>query len=140
MGLMTDWRNALIPELEEAFPGALVAAGERTGVSRDRDRINVFPGGWSRDGGRAVVANPIMLIRYWPKRSKQPASDVPHDPTELDDARDAMLTALRPLQATLGVTNLWYFLVDSAEVDEDPDEWGVEFRLRGFGKNTATIA
>lgn len=142
MGLQTSWRDALVTALASAFPTAEVRPGARTGVSRDKDRVNVFsqPGSWQRDQTHGVVANPSMIVRYWPARSKQPPTDTPHDPDELDNARDALLAALRPLQASLSVTNLWYFLVDSALTDEDPDEWGVEVRLKGFAKNLAAIA
>lgn len=127
-------------QLAAAFPTAEVASGERSGVSLDKDRINVFAGPWRKDSGRAVVAQPTMIVRYWPARGEQPATATPHDPDELDDALDALLAALRPLQASLAVTNLWYFLVDSSDTDEDPAEWGVEARLVGYGKNLATIS
>lgn len=143
MGLQSTWRAELIRELEQAFPDAEVKPGERVGVSRDKPRINVFTagqGGWQRDPQHGVVANPRMLVRYWPQRSKQPAPDTPHDPAELDDARDALLAVLRPLQATLAVPNLWYFLVEAAITDEDPAEWGVQVTLKGFAKNLAAIA
>ncbi len=140
--VLTDWRVALVGALTTAFPAPTteVKSGQRSGVSRDKARIAVFSGGYREDGSRVVVGIPVMIVRYWPKRSKQPATNNPADPSQLEEAAVALMTALRPFQASLGVTNLWFFRVESVTVDDDPDEWGVEATLVGMGKNMAVLA
>lgn len=142
MALIADWRASLVTHLAAAFPAAEVRGGRRQGVSRDKDRINVFAGSpaYRRNPERAVVANPVMVVRYWKQHSKQPRSTSPPDPTELEDAAMSLITSLRTVQASLAVTNLWYFLVDGFDVDDDPEEWGVETTLLGFAKNLAAVA
>lgn len=135
--MISDWRRALKSHLQTAYPEADVLAGRRTGISRDKVRIALFFDGYERQADRAVVANPVFVIRFWPDRSKLP-EDTPEDPTQLEQAAMDLARFLEPLQTTMNVTDLWYFLVDSIRIDEDPAEWGVEVRLRGFAKNIAT--
>ena len=136
--LVSDWRRALMSELKTAYPNAEVRAGRRTGVSRDKVRIHVFSDGVSELAGRVTVANPVIVIRFWPDRSKLP-DDTPLDPTELEQAAVDLLRlfADRQAQIELAVDDLWYFRPQSAAIDEDPEEWGVEIRLLGFAKNIA---
>lgn len=140
--VLTDWRAALVTALASQFSTAEVKSGPRTGVSRDKIRINVFapqdPLGHLE--GRVSVATPRMIVRYWPNRSEQPSNDTGftgEDTTVLEAAKNAVETFLQTKQTTLGVTNLWYWRVDEVVIDPDPEEWGVEFRLTGFGKNLA---
>ena len=140
--VLTDWRSALVTALTTQFPTAEVKSGPRAGVSRDKIRINVFapatPIGHLAD--RVSVANPQMLVRYWPSRSEQPPNDTGftgEDTTALEAAKNAVETFLKTKQTSLGVTNLWYFRVESSRIDPDPEEWGVEFVLQGFGLNVA---
>jgi hypothetical protein len=143
--VLTDWRNALVTELRLAFPDAEVMSGPRTGVSRDKARIAVFapPEPMGHLSDRVVVATSRMWIRYWPPRSEQPPAQTDwngEDMSELEAAKTALEAFLRPRQASLGVTNLWFFLVDSITIDPDPEEWGVEARLTGQGDNLAATA
>lgn len=139
--LISDWRRALMSELKTAYPAAEVRAGRRTGVSRDLVRIHVFSDGYQEVADRVVVANPVMLIRFWPDRSKLPDSQ-PLDPTQLEQAMVDVMKLLQDRQEQIerSVDDLWYFRVQSALIDEDPEEWGVEFRLLGFAKNVAAVA
>lgn len=143
--VLTDWRQALVDELKLSFPEAEVMSGPRTGVSRDRDRITVFaaPEPMGHLGDRIVVATPRMIVRYWPARSEQPPEDDDwngEDMTPLESAKTALELFLRDRQASLGVTNLWFYLVDSVLIDPDPEEWGVEARLTGQGANLAATS
>lgn len=140
--VLTNWRVALVTALQTAFPAPTteVKSGQRTGVSRDKARIAVFSGGYREDGGEVVVGLPVMIVRYWPKKSKQPSPGSPADPSQLEEAAVGLMVALQPLQASLGVTGLWYFRTESVTVDEDADEWGVEATLVGYGKNVAVLA
>lgn len=139
--LISDWRRALVSELKTAYPTAEVTSGRRTGVSRDRVRICVFSEGSQELSGRVVVANPLMVVRYWPDRSKLP-EDTPSDPTQLEQAAYDLMRLLQDRQVEIesAVDDLWYFRVQSVTIDEDPDEWGVEARLLGFARNVATVS
>lgn len=135
--VVTDWRDYMIDALAAAFPEAEVKAGRRVGVSRDRDRIVVFAAPWLTDTP-TEIARPTMLVRYWKRRPKTQTGDV--DPAELEQAKVDLLVALRAIQALPGLDRPWYFIVDRAEVDEDPEEWGVECLLVGYTANVAVIA
>lgn len=139
--LISDWRRAVMSELKTAYPQAEVRAGRRTGVSRDQVRIYVFAEGVSELAERVVVANPVLVIRFWPDRSKLP-DDTPLDPTQLEQAMVDVMRLLQDRQEQIerAVDDLWYFRVQSAEIDLDPEEWGVQFRLLGFAKNVAAVA
>jgi hypothetical protein len=142
VGVSTAWRDYMLEKfrLEWADPDTTtILAGRRRGVSRDRDRIAVFVGPW-RTGEVTEVARASMVVRYWKRRSKQLAPDEQPDPTELEDARDAMLVVLRAHQRLDGLDRPWYYILRTATIDEDPDEWGVEFELEGFTANVAVIA
>ena len=140
--VLSDWRNALIGVLQTQFPTAEVRAGVRQGVSRDKDRINVFadPTEQTHVPGRIVVETPRLLVRYWKAFNITPPPNTPADPTPLEQARYDLEIFLRAQQNTLGVSGLWYFLVESTKIDEDPKEWGIETRLQGYTKNYAAIA
>lgn len=139
--LVSDWRRALMSELQTAHPDAEVTAGRRTGVARDRERICVFFDGYQELSQRVVVANPVLVVRVWPDRSKLP-SDTPQDPTQLEQAAVDLMRLLQDRQQQIerSVDDLWYFRVQSVVIDEDPEEWGVEARLLGFAKNVAVVA
>jgi hypothetical protein len=138
--VVSDWRQALVTALATSFPNAEVKSGQRQGVSRDKDRINVFFGGWNRSQDRAVLAQPTMIVRAWKSDSKIPDSAWPNDPTELEQLSIDLLAALRAIQALPTLTRPWFFNVDSVTIDEDPEEWGVEARLVAWTQNLATVA
>jgi hypothetical protein len=143
--VLGDWREALGAQLKLAFPDAEVVYGPRTGVSRDKRRIAVFapPEPMGHLGDRIVVATPRMVVRFWPARSRQPPEDEDwfgEDMSPLEEAKAELELFLRDRQASLGVTNLWFYLVDSIEIDPDPEEWGIEARLTGQGANLAATS
>lgn len=138
--LITSWREALVSYLTVEFPDAEVLSGERSGVSRDKPRISVFMPAdglkqFDRDGAMATV---VMIVRYWPKRGKQPAPGSPVDPTGLEQAVWDLATALEPVRSSgLSTSDDLTFEVSSIEPDYDPDEWGVEATLVGWTSNPA---
>lgn len=136
--LLSDWAKALVAELRTAYPNANVTRGRRSGVSREQ-RITVFSDGYREQSGRVVVANPVLVIRYWPARGELPAEDSPADPTELEQAAYDLMRLLEARQSQIerAVADLWYFRPEQALIDEDPNEWGVEVRIVGFSKNVA---
>jgi hypothetical protein len=138
--VVSDWREALVTALATAFPNAEVKSGQRQGVSRDKDRVNVFFGGWQRSQDRAVLAQPTMIVRAWKSDSKIPGATWPNDPEELEQLSIDLLTALRAIQALPTLTRPWFFNVDSVTIDTDPEEWGVEARLVAWTANLAAIA
>ncbi len=142
MGVSTDWRDAMIAAFRAVWDdpdSTTILAGRRRGVSRDRDRIAVFVGPW-RTGEVTAVARATMIVRYWKRRSRQLAADEQPDPTELEEARDAMLVVLRANQKLPTLDRPWFYILRTATIDEDPEEWGVEFELEGFTANLAVIA
>lgn len=140
--ILSSWRSALVSALATQFPNADVGTGVRVGVSRDKDRIRVFadPVEQGHLGDRIVVGTPRLIVRYWKQQSIQPPPDTPADPTELEQARFDLETFLETKQASLGVSGLWFFQIESVKIDEDPNEWGIEAKLVGFTKNYAAIA
>lgn len=143
---LSDWIDYLVAQLKVSFPSAEVMRGRRQGVSRDKDRINVFAAGpWQTDPARAVVARQPVAVRYWKRHSEQPPTDTDAtgaDPTELEQAKLDLLDALRPLQTLTAIAGRrpWYFLVRTAEIDDDPAEWGVQVVLEGVTANEGVIA
>lgn len=140
MSVVTDFRLALVAALTASFPDADVRSGARSGVSRDKDRINVFFGGWEVQRERVVVAQPIMFVRYWRQNPETPSTEQPQDPTPLEDGATALLDALRAVQDLPTLTRPWYFNIEYVRTDEDPLEWGIEARLSGYTANLGTIA
>jgi hypothetical protein len=141
--LVSEWRRALVSELATAFPRARVTSGRRQGVNRSETPwITVFFAGYRELADRVVVAQPLMIIRYWPPRPEIPSSDTPADPTELEQAAVDLLELLQDRQAQIEAASddLWYFRVESVTIDEDPEEWGVEARLVGFARNVAVLS
>jgi hypothetical protein len=137
----TSWRLWLVAALDTAFPDAEVKSGRRQGVSRDKDRINVFtdPAVQGHLPDRIVVSSPRMVIRYWKRRSEVPAPDSPPDATELEQARQDLETFFETHQRP-PVTDLWFAQLESVHIDDDPEEWGVEARIVGYGRNLAVTA
>lgn len=138
--LISTWRLALVSYLTTEFPNADVLSGERTGVSRDKPRICVFMPTdglkqFERDGAMATV---VMVVRYWPKRGKQPQPGSPLDPTDLEQAVWDLATSLEQVRSSgLSTSDDLTFEVPSIEPDYDPDEWGVEATLVGWTRNPA---
>lgn len=139
--VVTSWRQQLVAALTLAFPDAEVKSGKRQGVSRDVDRINVFadPQAHGHLPDRIVVASPRMVIRYWKRRSEMPAVADPPDPAELEQARQDLETFFEQNQKP-AVTDLWFAQLESIRIDDGLDEWGVEARLVGYGRNLAVTA
>lgn len=138
--ILSDWRRSLVSELRTAYPNAVLESKRRSGVNREPEpRIAVFFDGYREIGGRVMVAQPVMVIRFWPTRSELDSTD---DPTELEQAAIDLLRLLqdRMSQIQASVEDLWYFRTESVVLDEDPDEWGVEARLTGFCRNLAVPA
>ena len=138
VNLLTDARVAIIEKLAAAFPSARIVSGERAAGATSSPTIAVHIEGYRRQPSRAVVAIPVLIIRYWPARDRLPKTD-PRDPTALEQACSDLMLALEPHQGSLEVPDLWYFLVDSVVPDYDPEEWGVEARLTLFTKNIAGV-
>lgn len=140
MSVVSDFRNALVAALTTSFPNADVRSGIRQGVSKDKDRINVFFGGWEVTQERVVVARPIMFVRYWKANPDTPPDTTPQDPAELEQGSTDLLDALRAIQDLPTLTRPWFFYVEYVRIDEDPAEWGIEARLSGYTANLGTIA
>lgn len=137
--IVSDWRQALVTDLRTAYPSAIVESKRRTGVNREPEpRISVHFDGY-QEAQTVVVANPVMVVRYWPPRaSEQP----PEDAFELEQAAVDLLRLFQDRMVAIedSIDDLWYFRVVSVVIDEDPDEWGVEARLLGYARNLAVPA
>jgi hypothetical protein len=135
--LLNAWAAALIAYLKLEFPEAEVIDGERSGVSRDKDRLCVFwPG--SQEDGNVNYSHESMVIRFWPARSKQP-TDNPDDPTPLRKAGMDLRIALQAVQTPGSLVADLYCRLVSVQPDYDPQEWGIEAVLYSWTLNPATL-
>lgn len=139
--LITDWRVAVQAWLVTSFPGADVAGGEQDGVNRGpKPLIVVWHPGWPVLPKDLSLATPTLLIRYFPTRSKQVSTTVPHDPSDLEQAEvDVMVAFKEKRKGGDFVTNLACF-ISSATPNYAPDKWYVQFTLQAISLHLATEA
>lgn len=139
--LITDFREAVEARLAVSFPDIEIVGGERTGVNRgDVPIACVFlpAEGLKRFERDGAMANIVLVVRYWPARSKLLTEDSPRSPAELEQAVWDLASCLEPVRATLpGVSSRLTFEIPSFEPDYDPAEWGVEVTLLGWTSNPA---
>lgn len=138
--IITDWRVATMACLQAAFPESEVVAGEKAGVNRRADAlIRVWWPGWAAVPRDIALANPMLLIRYFPTRSKQPG-DVPRDPSELEQASaDIMAAFASKRKAGDLVANLACY-VKSCVPNYADDQWHVEAQLQSITLNLAATS
>jgi hypothetical protein len=139
--LVTDFREALVADLQLEFPDADVLSGIRTGKAVDRAKIAVFWPGTREMQGRVVVGEARIVVRYWPVSAKvrdQSTAGV-RDPGELEQAAWDLQTFLQTKQTSYGASGAWFCRLVSVEPDYDPDEWGVEAVIAVMFDNPAVI-
>lgn len=90
---MTGWVDGVVEKLGDELGGTVVVvAGERDKAWRDdRDLVCVWWPGWDELSRDTALAQPQLTLRYFPKRSVQPADQTPVDPSPLTDAADVLL-------------------------------------------------
>lgn len=136
--VINDWQAALIELLadEDTGLGFLFVAGERDGLSRDKDIGCVFSDGWSEASKTVSLANPRMTVRAWKRFWAEPAQDKPADPSTMYDFAAQLCAILEPVQASLLVGRL-YFRITNIRIDHA--DQGIEAQLLGTVLNPATL-
>ncbi len=131
---MKDWLNGVANYLAAQFPAADVVRGERDGVWRDdQDLIAVWWPGWDTLTRDIALATPTLALRYFPRRSTQPADATPADPDVLLDAADALIAKLsRTTQAVGFFTSGLSCRLSSIRPNYAPDVWRIEATLIAY--------
>lgn len=136
---LTAWRVALTAHLAAQYPSARVENGQRSGTSRDDPRIAVFWPGFNEQGGRVVVGEASLVIRYWPRNPKIRDAGSPLDPSELEAAGLGLAEFLQTKQTAYSAQGVWFCRLVSCEPDYDPDEWAVEAIVVAQFTNPAVV-
>ena len=139
--LITSLREALVADLLVEFPDAEVLSGVRSGKAVDKERLCVFWPGFGELGGRVVVGEARLHIRYWPVSPKV-RDDAPsgvRDPGPLEQAAWDLAQLLQSKQTSYDATGAWFVRLVSCEPDYDPDEWGVEAIVSTMFSNPAVL-
>lgn len=136
--VITDWREAVQEYLAEQFPNADVRGGEETTVNRrPKDLICVWWPGWAAMQRDLSLANPTLLIRYFPRRSMQPNTETPVDQSQLEQAAIDLALAFEPMRkAGDFVENLACYLRDM-KPSPATDRWCVDGTLQAYTLNLA---
>jgi hypothetical protein len=139
--LITDWRVAVQEHLATSFPDADVRGGEEISVNRrDKALICVWWPGWSAIPRDISLANPTLMIRYFPKRSKQPQTETPVDQSALEQAAvDLMVAMESKRKAGDFVENLACYLKDVVP-NPAADRWCVNAIVQAYTLNLAASA
>lgn len=137
--LITDWREAVQAHLTAAFPAADVRGGEeRTVNRRPADLICVWWPGWPALQRDISLANPTLMIRYFPKRSRQPNSETPVDQSVLEQAAADLMTAMASKRkAGDFVENLACYV---SRCIPNTAAWCVDATVQAYALNLATSA
>lgn len=136
MSLITDWRSAVQTHLETQLGSDTVevVAGERDGRSgRERGLVCVWFPGWQVIERDTSLAQPTLLIRYFPSKAAPTVSkkSVPEDPSPVEDAVMALVAAF-PRASQVGgffVGNLGCRLTSCTA---DYDNWRAEATLTAY--------
>ena len=139
--VITEWRQAVMGQLEQnlqagAFAGN-VLAGERDGVSRDRNLACVFASPLVTDGGNVNFARPVLIVRAWVARPKTPAASEPRDPEPVEQLMLDLAACLQQIQRPQLPSALDGFYSFVTQIRPDYDDWGVEATLQGWTGNPA---
>lgn len=138
--LITDWRVALRAHLVAAFPSAEIEDGERSGTSRDKDRIGVFWPGSGELRERVVVGQATLIVRYWKRNPKIRDAGSPLSPAELEQAGWDLQTFFESKQTAYTAQGVWFCRLVSVTPDYDPEEWAVEAVITANFDNPAVLA
>jgi hypothetical protein len=131
--MINQWRAAVCTKLATEFSGADVEPGEQQGVSRERDLIAVWWPGWDEIARDIALAAPTLQLRYFPGRSKQPATTTPPDPTPLEEAADALLAFFdRASQAPGFFVGDLSCRLTTLRPNYDPTFWHIEATLLAY--------
>jgi hypothetical protein len=132
--------TAIAAHLASVFPAAEVVKGNRTGVSRDKDRIAIFNPGFPVTRPDLAFSNPKIIVRYFVSRSKQLDSDATPDPTSLYDAQEALLAAFQGKDVTGSFAANFACVAFETTVDDTPEEWRVDLTITTYTFNPAKHA
>jgi hypothetical protein len=140
--VVTGWRQAVMDQIEanltDANGGAFeVIAGERDGVSRDRNLACVFEIDSPTDGNPSFM-RPILIVRAWLRTPKTTKTQIPIDPQPLEQLKQDLAELLQQIQVlpAIGIWGLYFQVIGRRTDFEDR---GVEFTLQGWTGNPAAI-
>ncbi len=134
--ILSDWRKRLVAHLDVNLQGGdfEVRSGERDGEVKDKKLAVVFAppiSEWAQD---INFVQPLMIVRAWVPKPKQPRSSSPPDPEPVEQL---MLDLLEVFDETLQTTLVPDFYFRVQRVEPDYDDWGVQATLLGFYRNPA---
>ena len=132
--------NAIAVHLAATFPAAEVIKGNRTGVSRDKDRLAVFNAGFPVTRPDLAFSNPTITVRYFVSRSKQPDSEATPDPDDLYDAQENLLAAFQGRDVTGSFAPNFACVAFETTIDDTPEEWRVDLTITAYTFNPAKHA
>jgi hypothetical protein len=139
--MLTDWSAALKTLLEDPSVGLgiRILEGERDGISTESDIGCVFSPGFAEWGSDVQFANPLMTVRVWRRRSREPGQDSTSPPTPLYELGWQVAQILQTVQDTLLRAAGWdaYFRMTGCRFDHG--DQGVEATLLAFVNNPAVL-
>ncbi len=137
--ILTAWRRAVQAHLDEHLQGGSfeVVAGERDGAA-DRRVATVFAPPVRAEGGNVNFARPILLVRCWLPKGKQPATSDPRDPEPIEQLMIDVAETLQAIQVLpdLAGDGLFFHVT---QIEPDYEDWGVQATLEGWTRNPATV-
>lgn len=132
---MLGWLTGVKTYLATEFPSCEVVLGERKDRrwQGEQDLIAVWWPGWDELTRDVALAQPTLQLRYFPAKSKQPALDTPHDPTDLVVAGDLLLAAFpRPTTVPGFFTDGLACRLSTLRPNYAPDVWRVDGTLVAY--------
>lgn len=131
---------AIKSHLVGEFPAAEVVVGDRSGVTRDLDRIAIFNPGYPATRPDLAFSNPQIIVRYFVSRSKLPGAEATPDPSALYDAQEQLLAAFQGKDVTGSFAANFACVSFETTVDDDPEQWSVELTITAYTFNPAKHA
>jgi hypothetical protein len=128
--VLGSFRQAIVAELATNLQGGdfTVVSGKRDGPARDRNLACVYPGPFQLDQDRAFL-RPTLVIRAWKPKPKQPRTESPPDPTELEQLMLDLFNTLTPIRKQPALSLTFEF---AGQGEFDLDDWGVQVLLVGW--------
>lgn len=147
MSLITEWRQAVQARLEGQLADVTVVGGPPdvsfTQNQGKQDVIHVWWPGWQAMQADIALAQPTLLIRWYPLKSKKSGSMVanPDDPTSLEDAAVRLMEAMKDVRKFDDlVARVACYISQVTPVTAPAGSWYVEAVLQGVTAHLATSA
>jgi len=144
--ILVTWVGGVKSILQAAFPAVEVRIGEPdeedTQNQREKDLILVWLGAWDELQRDIALAAPNVQIRYLPTKSRKQGRDAtPDDPTDLYQALEDVMVAMKPHRAFGAVApRVACHISAGRAVTQPKGSWYVQFTLQGNSAHLATGA